>query len=172
MWKTGHSYIKSKIRETGAMLGGELSGHIFFMDNFFGHDDAAYACFRLLSFLELHGESLSEATSSVETHIGSPEIKLGVPDSVKFDLIEKEVKHDLVVAWPEARTNELDGIRLDTDDHMVVVRASQNGPYITVRFEGKNEKIYNEVRHKLKIILSKYPVIDWNENVNASALEK
>jgi len=172
MWKTGHSYIKSKIRETGAMLGGELSGHIFFMDNFFGHDDAAYACLRLLSFLERHGESLSEATSSVETHIGSPEIKLGVPDSVKFDLIEKEVKHDLVVAWPEARTNELDGIRLDTDDHMVVVRASQNGPYITVRFEGKNEKIYNEVRHKLKIILSKYPVIDWNENVNASALEK
>ncbi|KKT42384.1 MAG: Phosphomannomutase [Microgenomates group bacterium GW2011_GWC1_44_37] len=172
MWKTGHSFIKSKILETKAMLGGELSGHIFFMDNYFGHDDAAYACLRLLSFLENHGESLSEAASSIETHIGSPEIKLGVPDEIKFDLVEKELKHDLVTAWPDAKVNVLDGIRLDTDDLMAVVRASQNGPYITIRFEGKNERIYNEVRDRLNQILGKYSIINWIDNINAYALEK
>ncbi len=171
MWQTGHSFIKEKIRETKAMLGGELSGHIFFMDNFFGHDDAAYACLRLLTFLENHHETLSEATASIETHIGSPEIKLGVPDDLKFDLVEKQIRHDLFVAWPHAKVSDLDGIRLDMDDNMVVVRASQNGPYITVRFEGKNEKLYNETRTKITQILSNYPIINWSDNINGYELK-
>ncbi len=171
MWQTGHSFIKEKMRETGAMLGGELSGHIFFMDNYFGHDDAAYACLRLLSFLENHNETLSEATASIETHIGSPEIKLGVPDDEKFNLIDKLIRHDLFVTWPHAKITDLDGIRLDTNDLMVVVRASQNGPYITVRFEGKNEKLYNEIIVKLSKILSAYPIINWTDNVNGYVLK-
>ena len=169
MWRTGHSFIKSKILETGAMLGGELSGHVFFMDNYFGHDDAAFACLRLLSFLEKHEETLSEVTSSFETRLGSPEIKLGVRDEIKFDLIENKLRHDLVTTWPDAKTNELDGIRLDSGDFMVVVRASQNGPYITIRFEGSNEKVYNEVRDKLKEILHRYPTINWDIGINTYA---
>lgn len=171
MWKTGHSYIKAKIRETGAMLGGELSGHIFFMDNFFGHDDAAYACLRLLTFLEKHHESLSTACSSIETHLGSPEIKLGVSDALKFDLVENKIKHDLFVAWPEAKETIIDGVRLDMSDRMVVIRASQNGPYITIRFEGLDEKIYNETREKIQKILRRYSEIDWRDSVNVSALK-
>ena len=170
MWKTGHSFIKAKIQETGAMLGGELSGHIFFMDNFFGHDDAAYACLRLLSFLEKHGETLSEATSSFESYLGSPEIKLGVADEIKFTLVEKQLRHDLSTSWPDAKINDLDGIRIDSEEMMAVVRASQNGPYITVRFEGRSEKLYNEVRDKLKRILTAYPEIDWQDSINGYAL--
>lgn len=171
MWKTGHSYIKSKIRETGAMLGGELSGHIFFMDNFFGHDDAAYACLRLLAFLEKHGETLSQACSSIETHVSSPEIKLGVPDELKFDLVENKIKHDLVTVWPEAKVSDLDGIRLDTDKEMIVIRPSQNGPYITIRFEGRDEKLYNEIKEKLNRLLKHHPEIDWRVAINDYALK-
>ena len=172
MWKTGHSFIKAKIRETGAMLGGELSGHIFFMDNFFGHDDAAYASLRLLTFLENHHETLSQACASIETHISSPEIKLGVPDGVKFDLVESRLRHDLITTWPHAEISDLDGIRLDTDKIMVVVRASQNGPYITIRFEGINEKLYNELKDQITSILRRHPEIDWTDAVNAYALQK
>lgn len=172
MWKTGHSYIKAKIRETGAMLGGELSGHIFFMDNFFGHDDAAYACLRLLSFLEKHGETLAEACASIETHLGSPEIKLGVPDDLKLALVEDKIRHDLLIAWPHAKLSDLDGIRLDSEDSMVVVRPSQNGPYITIRFEGRDEKIYNETKAKITKMLLQYPEIDWLHTTNAYALRK
>jgi len=171
MWKTGHSFIKSKIRETGAMLGGELSGHIFFMDNFFGHDDAAYACLRLLAFLEKHQETLSEACASIENHISSPEIKLGVPDEEKFDLVENKIRHDLFISWPEAKLTEIDGLRLDTDRAMLVVRASQNGPYITIRFEGTDKKIYNDTKEKLYKILINYSQIDWRDSTNAYALK-
>jgi phosphomannomutase/phosphoglucomutase len=171
MWKTGHSFIKAKLRETGAVLGGELSGHIFFMDNFFGHDDAAYACLRLLTFLEKHKESLSAACASIETHVGSPEIKLGVPDGLKFDLVEDKLKHDLITAWPDAKMTDIDGVRLDTKEIMVVMRASQNGPYITVRFEGQSEKIYNETRNKINKILKQYSEIDWVDATNIYALK-
>jgi phosphomannomutase/phosphoglucomutase len=171
MWKTGHSYIKAKIRESGAMLGGELSGHIFFMDNFFGHDDAAYACLRLLSYLEKHHQTLSQACAAIETHRSSPEIKLGVPDDQKFALVENKIRHDLVTAWPEAKVNDLDGIRLETGEVMVVIRASQNGPYLTVRFEGLDEKLYNETKDQINKILHSYPEINWNEAVNIYALQ-
>ncbi len=171
MWKTGHSYIKAKIRESGAMLGGELSGHIFFMDNFFGHDDAAYACLRLLTFLEKHNETLSTACNTIETHVSSPEIKLGVPDDVKFDLVEHKIRHDLSILWPDSKINEIDGLRLDTPKTMVVVRPSQNGPYITVRFEGTDEKLYNETKSNLFRLLQKYPEIDWKNTINGDALK-
>ncbi len=171
MWKTGHSYIKEKIKDTKAMLGGELSGHIFFMDNYFGHDDAAYACLRLLAFLERHNETLSEAVASIETRVGSPEIKLGVPDESKISLVEKEIRHDLTARWPHTTVSDLDGIRVDDPEFMAVVRASQNGPYITVRFEATGEKLYNEIKTELKKILSRHHVINWSENINGYALD-
>lgn len=172
MWKTGHSFIKSKMRELGAMLGGELSGHLFFADNFFGHDDAAYACLRLLTFLETHHQTLSQACAAIETHISSPEIKIGVPDDQKFDLVENKIRHDLVTAWPEAQLTHLDGLRLDTGQIMVVVRASQNGPYLTIRFEGLDQKLYNETKVKLNQILHQYSEINWSDSINLYALQK
>ncbi|KKU08356.1 MAG: putative phosphomannomutase [Candidatus Collierbacteria bacterium GW2011_GWC2_45_40] len=140
------------------------------MDNFFGHDDAAYACLRLLSFLEKHHETLADACSSIETHISSPEIKLGVPDNLKFDLVENRIRHDLVATWPEAKAIDIDGIRLDTEKVMVVVRASQNGPYITVRFEGTDQKLYNETKDKLNNLLRQHLEIDWTDTINGYAL--
>ncbi|KKT45418.1 MAG: Phosphoglucomutase/phosphomannomutase alpha/beta/alpha domain III [Candidatus Collierbacteria bacterium GW2011_GWF2_44_15] len=170
MWKTGHSYIKEKMKEAGALLGGELSGHIFFLDNYFGHDDAAYACLRLLSFLERKNISLAQAATEFQGYIGSPEIKLGVDDNLKFNLVQGPIKQDLINSWPGATINELDGVRIDTPDTMVIIRASQNGPYLTARFESRTESMYNLVKSRVKDILKRRAEINWNEGVNVEAL--
>src|SRR3989339_534537 len=171
MWKTGHSFIKEKIKETRSPLGGELSGHFFFMDNFFGHDDAAYASLRLLSYLERKGTSLNEEVSQLlPQYISSPEIKLGCPDDVKFSLINGPVKDELSNFFPKASVNTLDGIRLDGVDFTVVIRASQNAPYITVRFESMTKEEYQEIKRELYILLKKHSQIDWAVGVNQEVL--
>jgi phosphomannomutase/phosphoglucomutase len=171
IWKTGHSFIKAKIREERSPFGGELSGHIFFTDNFYGHDDGAYASLRLLQFLERKRMNLSEAVYRLPQYISSPEIKLGLADDIKFKLIDMELKDDLKSNWPDADFNSIDGIRMDTDQEMAVIRASQNGPYITIKFESNSSEKYEELKSKLKEILIKYPEIDWSQGSNTHALD-
>ena len=170
MWLTGHSFIKDKIREEDAPFGGELSGHIFFTDNFYGHDDEAYACLRLLTYLERKNQTVSEAVALLSTYESSPEIKLGMDDDIKFKFIETKITADFKKRWPDGDYTTIDGIRMDLPDRMAIVRASQNGPYITVKFEGKTQKIYDEMKEILNEILRPYQEIDWNEEVNAEVL--
>ena len=171
MWITGHSFIKAKIKELNAPFGGELSGHIFFNDNFFGHDDAAYASLRLLSYLERKGLSLGEAVNSLPKFTTSPEIKLGLADDIKFKFIKNVISKDLKKEFADADYNTIDGVRLDTQTAMVTIRASQNGPYITIKFEGKTKKEYESIRKILKKILSSHQEIDWSKGVNTHALD-
>ena len=171
MWLTGHSFIKAKVKETGAPFGGELSGHIFFFDNFYGHDDGAYASIRLLQYLERKGESVSQAVSQLSHYFSSPEIKFGLADETKFSFIDTKIRGEFMAAWPNAKYIDIDGIRMDLEDRMAIVRASQNGPYISVKFEGKTESIYNELKGKLKEILARYPEVDWSQGVNTKALD-
>ena len=168
--KTGHSFVKSKIKEVRSPFGGELSGHIFFMDNFFGHDDAAYASLRLLKYLERLGQDLHTATNSLPKYVSSPEIKLGLADEIKFQFVDGPIKKDLLALMPNGEINEVDGIRIDTNDSMVVVRASQNGPYITTKFEAKTPEEYNYLKQQISSIFKKYPEIDWSKGSNTSAL--
>lgn len=171
MWMTGHSFIKAKIKEVRAQFGGELSGHIFFMDNFYGHDDGAYASLRLLQYLERTNQTLSEAASKLSKYVSSPEIKFGLADEIKFEFINTRIREEFEKQWPTAKYIDIDGIRMDLEDRMAICRASQNGPYITVKFEGKTQEIYNEVKTQLKTILSKYSEIDWKSGVNTHALD-
>ncbi len=171
MWLTGHSFIKAKVKEARSPFGGELSGHIFFMDNFYGHDDGANASLRLLQYLERKNETLSEAFAKLNVYVSSPEIKFGLADSIKFQLIDTEIKSDFKKAWPYAKFIEIEGIRMDNEEEMAIVRASQNGPYITVKFEGKTQEIYDQVKVKVREILKKYPQIDWSKGVNTHALD-
>ncbi|HSV94630.1 MAG TPA: phosphomannomutase/phosphoglucomutase [Spirochaetia bacterium] len=168
--KTGHSFVKSRIKEVRSPFGGELSGHIFFMDNFFGHDDAAYASLRLLSYLERKDETLNQAVEKLPKYFSSPEIKLGLADNIKFQFISDTIKHELIKLLPQGSINEVDGVRIDTEEAMVVVRASQNGPYITTKFEGKTQKKYNELKTSIANIFHKYSEIDWSSGSNISAL--
>ncbi len=171
VWMTGHSFIKAKIKEVRAPFGGELSGHIFFMDNFFGHDDGAYASLRLLQYLERKNQSLSEAVSGLSIYVSSPEIKFGLADDIKFTFISTVIKQEFEKLWPSGEYTTIDGVRVDLPDRMAIVRASQNGPYITVKFEGKTKEVYDEVKRQLKTMLSAHPEIDWTKGVNTHALE-
>ncbi len=170
MWLTGHSFIKAKVKETNAPFGGELSGHIYFTDNFYGHDDGAYASLRLLQYLERKSQQLSEAVGELSIYVSSPEIKFGLADDIKFKFIDTVMKAEFEKRWPTAKYVTIDGVRADLDDRMAIVRASQNGPYITVKFEGKTQAVYDEMKGILKEILSAHPEIDWTKGVNTHAL--
>ena len=171
IWMTGHAFIKKKAIEVGAPFSGELSGHIFFSDNFYGHDDGANASLRLLEALEQSGQSLSQAVAELPNYVSSPEIKLGYSDAEKFKFIDETLATDIRAAWPDGEYTTIDGLRVDLPDRMVIVRASQNGPYITVKFEGKTPEIFAEVRTTLHNILAKHPGIDWTTGVNANSLK-
>lgn len=171
MWLTGHSFIKAKVKEERAPFGGELSGHMFFTDNFYGHDDEAYATLRLLAYLTRVGKSLAEAIDELPQYKSSPEIKLGCPDAVKFELIKTKITPDVKKAYPQADYVDIDGIRFDTENEMGVIRASQNGPYITIKYEAKDEAKFKEVRKILSEILHKYLEIDFANGVNTDALD-
>ena len=171
MWMTGHSFIKAKIKEVRSPFGGELSGHIFFMDNFYGHDDGAYASLRLLQYLERKNQSLSEAVAGLAHYVSSPEIKFGLADEIKFEFIDTKIRAEFEKRWPDAKYVDIDGIRMDTAEEMAIVRASQNGPYITVKFEGKTQEQYDNMKKTLKEILKAHPEIDWSQGVNTHALD-
>lgn len=171
MWLTGHSFIKSKVREERAPFGGELSGHFFFMDNFYGHDDGAFASLRLLAFLKRTNQTLRDAVTQLPKYVSSPEIKLGLADDIKFKLISENISQDIRQLFPKADYVTIDGFRADTIDEMVVIRASQNGPYVTIKFEGKTAEQYDHLKKEIARILRQYPEINWSEGVNTNALD-
>jgi phosphomannomutase/phosphoglucomutase len=172
IWKTGHSFIKAKSREVRAAFGGELSGHFFFLDNFYGHDDGAMASLRLLMYLTRTKKSLKEAVAALPHYFSSPEVKLGCPDAVKFGLVNGGIGGDIRKLYPNASYTEIDGVRMDTKEEMLIIRASHNGPYLTVKFEGKTKEAYDLLKGNASRILHSYAEVDFSEGVNTSALEQ
>lgn len=170
IWKTGHSFIKAKIREERAPFGGELSGHIYFVDNFYGHDDGAIATLRLLAYLTKVNKSLNQVVGELPRYVSSPEIKVGCPDNIKFKVVSEKIGNEIKKLYPDAKYVEIDGVRMDTKDEMLIVRASQNGPYLTVKFEGKTQDSYNNLKKQVSSILHNFKEIDFITGVNTSAL--
>ncbi|KKR11537.1 MAG: Phosphomannomutase [Candidatus Woesebacteria bacterium GW2011_GWA1_39_21] len=171
IWLTGHSFIKAKVKEERALFGGELSGHFFFMDNFYGHDDCAFASLRLLNYLKRVRKSLKQVISELPKYYSSPEIKLGLADNIKFDFVKDIFGKELKDMFKDAKFIEIDGVRADTDTEMVIIRASQNGPYVTIKFEGKTEDQYNQLKSKLKVMLKSHREVDWTYGVNTDAFD-
>ena len=171
MWLTGHSFIKAKVREEHAPFGGELSGHIYFVDNFYGHDDGAIASLRLLAYLTRIKKTLKQAIDELPKYISSPEIKVGCADAVKFDLVNQKIGGEIKKLYPTARYTEIDGVRMDTTNEMLIARASQNGPYLTVKFEAKAKDQYDLLRKQVSEILHQYSEVDFSKGVNTKALE-
>lgn len=170
IWLTGHSFIKAKVKETRASFGGELSGHFFFMDNFYGHDDSAFSTLRLLSYLQRKKITLKEAVGSLPFYVSSPEIKLGLADDIKFKFIEEVLKPELMKIVP-CTPLTIDGVRVEDETRMVIIRASQNGPYVGLKFEGKTQEIYDDLKVKLGQVLHSHPEIDWSKGANIHAFE-
>lgn len=171
LWKTGHSFIKAKVREARSPFGGELSGHFFFMDNFYGHDDGAIASLRLLAYLTKVKKSLAAVIDELPQYVSSPEIKVGCPDAIKFSLVSEKIGGEVKKLYPAATYTEIDGVRMDTASEMLIVRASQNGPYLTVKFEGKTQTAYDTLKRQVGEILHKFSEIDFGSGVNTKALE-
>jgi len=170
IWKTGHSFIKAKVKEEHAPFGGELSGHFFFVDNFYGHDDGAIASLRLLAYLTAVNKSLKDAVAQLPHYYSSPEIKVGCPDSIKFKVVSEKIGGAIKKLYPDAKYIEIDGVRMDTEKEMLIVRASQNGPYLTVKFEAKSENMYETLKKQVNDILHAFPEIDFKSGVNVDSL--
>lgn len=170
IWRTGHSFMKSKIAEEGAAFGGELSGHFFFNDNAYGHDDGSYAALRVLEYLSDKNTTLSRLYESFPQYISSPEIKIGCPDEKKVAIV-KNLSQKFKADFPKAQiTDETiipgdDGTRADFSDGMIIFRYSQNGPYITIKFEAKDQKTYNQRRKYVKAMLKSYPEMIWQDQL-------
>lgn len=176
MWRTGHSFLKKKNQEVKAAFIGELSGHFFFSADFYNHDDGCYSTLRLLDFLSRSGKKLSEALDELPLFISSPEIKVYCSDEKKVALMEK-IAPILKQDFPEADVVDDeragDGVRLDLPDGMFVIRYSQNGPYLTIKFEGRNQERYEALKKYLIDLLHRFEEIDWQakSNTNLEALE-
>jgi len=133
LWKTGHAFMKEKMAETGALLGGEFSGHMFFGERWYSFDDGMYSA----EILSTHGDSLDDAIADLPTSINTPEIIIPVAEQDKFDLIEKIVNN---VDFPSGKVNTMDGIRVDFSDGWGLIRASNTSAALTARFEADTEE--------------------------------
>lgn len=159
MWKTGHSLMKAKMQETGALLGGEMSGHIYFGERWFGFDDGIYAAARLLEILSMEARSAHQVFAQYQTGIATPELNIEVSEDSKFQIIQSLQSS---ADWGDASVNSLDGIRVDFPAGWGLIRASNTTPMLVLRFEGDTpdelQRIQNLFREQL---LAVAPNLHW-----------
>jgi phosphomannomutase/phosphoglucomutase len=151
MWKTGHSLIKTKMKEAGALLAGEMSGHIFFADRYFGFDDAIYASLRLLEILAADPRTIGEMLADVPRTFTTPELRVDCPDAVKFDVVRAITKR---YAARGLEVIDVDGARVlfekGPPPTWGLVRASNTGPILVMRFEAPSEDALGRVRAEVE----------------------
>jgi phosphomannomutase len=136
MWKTGHSLIKSKMKETGAPLAGEMSGHIFFKHQWYGFDDALYAAVRTIRAVSASGKSLTELKDEMPVSVATPELRFQVDESRKFAVIDEVAAR---LAAEGANVNSTDGVRVNTPDGWWLLRASNTQDVLVARAEAKDQ---------------------------------
>jgi len=146
MWKTGHSLIKDKMKETHAPIAGEMSGHMFFSEGFYGHDDAMYGAARLLRIIADSGKTVRELLSDVPAFVATPEIRIEVPEEIKFSLVDRAVKHfrsthDVI---------DVDGVRVLFGDGWGLIRASNTQPVIVARYEARSSERLQAIRAEME----------------------
>ncbi|WP_438943527.1 phosphomannomutase/phosphoglucomutase [Pseudomonas zhanjiangensis] len=143
MWKTGHSLIKKKMKETGALLAGEMSGHIFFKERWFGFDDGLYSAARLLEILSQDKRDAEQVFAAFPSDISTPEINIQVTEQSKFAIIDALQRDG---QWGEANLTTLDGVRVDYPKGWGLVRASNTTPMLVLRFEADSEEELGRIK--------------------------
>jgi phosphomannomutase/phosphoglucomutase len=155
MWKTGHSLIKRKMKETGALLAGELSGHIMVADDYFGFDDALYDACRLVSLVSRTGRSLSEMVAEFPVYVSTPELRIDVSEEQKWNVVDEAVAH-----FKKSRdVIDVDGARVQFGDGWALLRASNTQPAIVARVEAKSSARLGEIKREIS---------DWLETQGVS----
>lgn len=144
MWKTGHSLIKAKMKETGAALAGEMSGHVFFKERWYGFDDAVYAAARLLEILAKDGRDADTVFDELPDSVNTPELNTCMEEGATFAFIDKlKAEADF---GPDARINDIDGLRVEFDDCWGLVRSSNTTPCLVIRFEADSEEALERIQ--------------------------
>jgi phosphomannomutase/phosphoglucomutase len=147
MWKTGHSLIEAKMKETKALLGGEMSGHMFFADKYLGYDDAIYAALRVYEIAAKHTGTFSTLLVDLEPSVSTPEIRIACSDKDKFEIVkkvEKKLCHNSTFA--KNKITLIDGIRIDFGDGWGLLRASNTEPVLSLRFEATTQARLDEIK--------------------------
>lgn len=155
LWKTGHSLIKAKMKETGALLAGEMSGHVFFADRYFGFDDALYASLRLLEILTQENKTLGELLADVPQTFVTPELRVDCPDAVKFDVVRAVTEHYKKAGYDVV---DIDGARIQFGKPGApawgLVRASNTGPVLVMRFEAGSAEERDRIRAEVEAVVA------------------
>lgn len=149
MWKTGHSLIKEKMRQTSSPISGEMSGHIFFADNWFGFDDAIYASARLARLVARSGRSLGDLLGDVPRYPSTPELRLDCPEEEKFEVVREAVEH----YRGSHEVVDVDGARVQFDGGWALIRASNTQPVVVVRLEADSRERLAEIRDDVAALL-------------------
>src|SRR5688572_4486253 len=146
MWKTGHSLIKERMKQMKAPLAGEMSGHMFFAEGFYGHDDALYGAARLLRIVAASGMSVQEMLSDVPKFVSTPELRVDCPDELKFDIVDRAVKHF------RARYDviDVDGVRVLFGDGWGLIRASNTQPVLVTRYEARTSERLDAIQREME----------------------
>ena len=142
MWKTGHSLIKAKMKEEGALLAGEMSGHMFFRHRWFGFDSGIYGACRTLEILDRENKTIPELLKDVPQTVATPEIRVECPDEIKFKVIQKATEN----LKRRYKVVDIDGARVEFPDGWGLVRASNTQPVLVMRFEAQTQKRLDEIR--------------------------
>lgn len=151
MWKTGHSFIKARIKETGALLGGEMSGHMFFKERWYGFDDALYAAARLLEILSKTDRKASEIFGEIPDSINTPELNVSFRrDGAQHDFIRDFVAN---ATFDGAELTTIDGVRADYPDGFGLVRASNTTPSLVIRFEADTEAALSRIQEEFRTVM-------------------
>lgn len=147
MWKTGHSPMKAKMVETGALIGGEYSGHIFIKDRWYGFDDGIYAMARLLEIITLRDQKIDDIFAAFPQLVSTPEIKVAISDKTKFELMKKLAEQG---DFQNGNITSIDGIRVDYGKGWGLVRASNTSPALTLRFEAESDEAMKVIQQIFK----------------------
>ncbi|MFH1833137.1 MAG: phosphomannomutase/phosphoglucomutase [Candidatus Levyibacteriota bacterium] len=161
MWKTGHSYIKSKLTQENAAMAGEMSGHIFFVDDFYGFDDGIFAALKVLEYLSTQDKPLSEIVASTPYYVSTPTIQVKTTDEDKYKIVEALTKEFKDGGY---KVIDINGARVYIDGGWGLVRASSNTPTLVLRFEGKTKEELEKIKKIFKEKLDKFDKVskDWD----------
>ncbi len=152
MWKTGHSLIKAKMKEVNAELAGEMSGHMFFKDRYFGFDDGIYASCRLVEILSKTDANISDLLSDLPPTYNTPEIRVDCPDEIKFEVVKKVQEYLRKKGY---NIIDIDGARVVFEDGWGLVRASNTQPVLVLRYEAESPERLEEIRNIVKSFIEK-----------------
>jgi phosphomannomutase/phosphoglucomutase len=152
MWKTGHSFMKAKLKETGAKLAGEMSGHIFFNDRWFGFDDALYSAARLIEILSRDDRSSADVFAQFPDSINTPELNVELVEGENVKFIESMFAQ---AKFSEGKINNIDGMRVDFKDGWGLVRASNTTPSLVIRFEADSKEALLSIQEQFRDLMKK-----------------